>query len=251
MPAIDIDRDPAHEAAQRELDKPIYPKGSVAQRVHEWIHELLYRLIEKGSSLPGGWFTVSVLLTLLVVAIVVAIRIAQRTIRTRRGGDYQVFDAGQLTAAQHRAIAEQFAAEENWTAAIRHRLRAVARGLEESGTLDPAPGRTANELAEDAAERIPALAAEFSQSATAFNDVTYGERPGTQAAYQMIVDLDDHLRFGLGSDPTRARRATPGRLMGPSPVTVARHHTRYGVDRGGGCYPRWSRSAPSPQSART
>ncbi|HEY2197195.1 MAG TPA: DUF4129 domain-containing protein [Mycobacterium sp.] len=196
MPGIDIGRDPAHAAAQRELDKPIYPKGSVAQRVHEWIHELLYRLIEKGSSLPGGWFTVSVLLTLLVVAIVVAIRIAQRTIRTRRGGDYQVFDAGQLTAARHRAIAEQFAAEENWTAAIRHRLRAVARALEESGTLDPAPGRTANELAEDAAERIPALAAEFSQSATAFNDVTYGERPGTPAAYQMIVDLDDHLRFG-------------------------------------------------------
>jgi hypothetical protein len=195
MPAIDIGRDPAHEAAQRELDKPIYPKGSVAQRVHEWIHELLYRLIEKGSSLPGGWFTVSVLITLLVVAIVVAIRIAQRTIRTRRGADYQVFDASQLTAAQHRAIAERFAAEENWTAAIRHRLRAVARSLEESGTLDPAPGRTANELAEDAAERIPALAAEFSQSAIAFNDVTYGERPGTHAAYQMIVDLDDHLRF--------------------------------------------------------
>ena len=107
MPAIDIGRDTAHEAAQRELDKPIYPKGSVAQRVHEWIHELLYRLVEKGSSLPGGWFTVSVLLTLLVVAIVVAIRIAQRTIRTRRGGDYQVFDAGQLTAARRRPALQQ------------------------------------------------------------------------------------------------------------------------------------------------
>ncbi len=33
MPAIDIDRDTAHEAAQRELDKPIYPKGSVSQRI--------------------------------------------------------------------------------------------------------------------------------------------------------------------------------------------------------------------------
>jgi Domain of unknown function (DUF4129) len=212
MPAIDIGRDAAHEAAQRELDKPIYPKGSVAQRVHEWIHELLYRLLEKGSSLPGGWFTVSVLLTLLVVAIVVAIRIAQRTIRTRRGGDYQVFDAGQLTAAQHRAIAEQFAVEENWTAAIRHRLRAVARSLEESGTLNPAPGRTANELAEDAAERIPALAAEFSQSATAFNDVTYGERPGTRAGYQMIVDLDDHLRFSSAA----TRPGPPGQRVSES-----------------------------------
>ena len=62
--------------------------------------------------------------------------------------------------------------------------------------MDPLNARTANERAEDAGERVPALAAEFSQSATAFNDVTYGERPGTLAAYQMIVDLDDHLRFG-------------------------------------------------------
>jgi Domain of unknown function (DUF4129) len=193
MPAIDIDRDAAHEAAQRELDKPIYPKGSVSQRINEWIHELLYRIIEKGSSVPGGWLTITVLVILLVAAVVVAVRIARRTIRTRAGGDYQLFDAGQLTAAQHRAIAERFAAEENWTAAIRHRLRAVARGLEENGTLDPAPGRTASELATDAAGHLPALAAELSRSATAFNDVTYGERPGTQAAYQIIVDLDDHL----------------------------------------------------------
>jgi hypothetical protein len=200
MPAIDIDRDTAHQAAQRELDKPIYPKGSVVQRVHEWIHELLYRMLEQGSSLPGGWFTVSVLITLLVVAVVVAIRIARRTIRTRQGGDYQVFDAGQLTAAQHRAIAERFAAEADWTAAIRHRLRAVARSLEESGALAPSPGRTANELADDAAERIPQLAAELSRSAAAFNDVTYGERPGTPASYQLIADLDDHLRFHSPAD---------------------------------------------------
>ena len=195
MPAIDIDRDTAHQAAQHELDKPIYPKGSVTQRIHEWVHELLYRLLQHGSSIPGGWFTVSVLITLLVVAIAVAIRIAQRTIRTRQVGDYQVFDTGQLTAAEHRAIAERCAAEGDWTAAIRHRLRAVARGLEESGMLDPSPGRTANELADAAAERIPRLGAELSQSATAFNDVTYGERPGTPTSYQLIADLDDHLRF--------------------------------------------------------
>jgi hypothetical protein len=195
MPAIDIDRDTARDAAQRELDKPIYPKGSISQRISEWIHELLYRIIEKGSSMPGGWLTITVLVILAIAAVVVAVHIARRTIRTRRDGDYQLFDAGQLTAAQHRAIAERFAAEENWTAAIRHRLRAVARGLEESGTLDPAPGRTANELAADAAERLPALAAELSRSATAFNDVTYGERPGIPAAYQLIVYLDNHLQY--------------------------------------------------------
>jgi hypothetical protein len=195
LPAIDIDRDPAHQAAQRELAKPIYPKGSLTQRLHEWIHELLFRLVEKGSDVPGGWFTVSVLLALLIVAIVIAVRVARRTMRTHHGGDYQLFDTGQLSADQHRVAAERFAAEGNWTAAIRHRLRAVARGLEETEILDPAPGRTANELARDAGARVPHLAFELSQAATVFNDVTYGQRPGTPAAYQMIVDLDDHLRF--------------------------------------------------------
>jgi len=210
MSAIDVDRDTAHQAAQRELDKPIYPKGSLTQRLHEWIHDLLFRLIEKGSSLPGGWFTLSVLFTLLIVAIMIAIRVARRTIRTRRGSDYQLFDTAQLSADQHRAVAERFAAEGNWTAAIRHRLRAVARGLEEARILDPAPGRTANELAHDAGERLPHLAPELSQAATAFNDVTYGQRPGTPAAYQMIVDLDDHLRF----------RSAAGRPALDQPVTV-------------------------------
>ena len=201
MPAIDIDHDAAHEAARRELDKPIYPKEGPTQRIHEWIHELLYRLLEKGSSIPGGWFTVTVLLSLLIVALVVAIRIARRTIRTHRGKDFQLFDSGQLSADQHRATAEEFAAQGDWRAAIRHRLRAVARGLEEAGMLDAAPGRTANELARDAGERIPLLASELSRAAIAFNDVTYGEQTGTQAEYQLIVDLDDHLRFRSAAGP--------------------------------------------------
>ena len=195
MSAIDVDRDTAHQAAQHELDKPIYPKGSLTQRLYEWIHDLLFRVIEKESSVPGGWFTLSVLFVLLIVAIVVAIRVGRLTIRTHRDGDYQLFDTSQLSADQHRAIAERFAIEGNWAAAIRHRLRAVARGLEEARILDPVPGRTANELANDAGARLPHLAFELSQAANVFNDVTYGERPGTPAGYQLIADLDEHMRF--------------------------------------------------------
>lgn len=195
MPSIDIDRDAAHQAAESELNQPIYTKASATQQFLDWMNELLYRLLQKSASIPGGWLTTAVLLTLLAVAIVVAIHIARRTMRTRRRGDYQLFEATQLTAAQHRETAERYAAEGNWTVAIRHRLRAIARQLEETGVLNPAPGRTANELARDAAEALPHLTDELSQAATAFNDVTYGEVPGTQAAYQMIVDLDDHLRM--------------------------------------------------------
>ena len=194
MPAIDIDRDAAHEAAKHELAKPIYPKASLTDRLSDWLDDLIYRIAKEGSSLPGGWFTVSVLLILLVVAIVVAVRIARRTMRTNRGGEHALFDTHNLSAAQHRATAEHDAREGNWTAAIRHRLRAVARQLEEDGVLDPVPGRTATELAKDVSEAMPGLAGESVHAAEAFNDVTYGERPGTEPAYRMIADLDDHLR---------------------------------------------------------
>lgn len=194
MGAIDIDRDAAHHAAQRELAKPIYPKESPAQRFGDFVDELLYRLIQRASLIPGGWFTITVLLIVLAVAVVIAIRVAQRTMRTSRVGDYQLFGAGEFSAAQHRANAERFAAQGNWTAAIRYRLRAIARGLEETGVLSSVPSRTANELARDAGAYLPGMVSQLSQAAIAFNDVSYGDRPGTPAAYRMIADLDDHLR---------------------------------------------------------
>jgi hypothetical protein len=203
VPSIDIDRDAAHRAAQDELNKPIYSKGSAREQLVDWLNEALYRLLQKASSIPGGWFTATVLLILLAIAVIVAVHLLRRTMRTNRGGDYLLFEAAQLTAAQHRATAEEYAAEGNWAASIRHRLRAVARQLEETGTLTAAPGRTSNELARDAGAVLPHLAGELSQAAMAFNDVTYGEQPGTQATYQMIADLDDHLR-------SRSATLTPG-----------------------------------------
>lgn len=206
MPSIDIDRDAAHRAAQDELNKPIYSKGSAADQFLHWLNDLIYRMLQKTSTVPGGWFTAAVLLILLAIAVLVAVHIARRTMRARRGGDHLLFEAAQLTAAQHRATAESYAAEGDWAAAIRHRLRVVARQLEETGVLAAAPGRTANELARDAGTALPHLAGELSEAATAFNDVTYGEQPGTQAAYRMIADLDDHLRSRWSGVPAEAGR---------------------------------------------
>lgn len=190
MTGIDIDRDAAHDAAQNELTKPIYPRASPTDQIGEWLKDLLYRITAAGSEIPGGWFTISVLAILLAVAVVVAVRIARRTMRTARGTDHAVFGTEELTAAQHRSIAEQYAAQGDWSAAIRHRVRALARHLEETGVLDAVPGRTATELARDAAAALPGLSAGLFSAATTFNDVTYGEQPGTETAYRQIAALD-------------------------------------------------------------
>lgn len=194
MPTVDIDRDAAHDAAQRELSKPIYPRESLTERLTDWVENLLDRLTSGAASLPGGWLTATILALLLGLAAVVAFRIARRAMRTRRGGDPRLFGDHVLSAAAHRAAADQAAAAGDWASAIRHRLRAVARQLEETGVVDPVPGRTATELARDAGRALPALAGELDGAATAFNDVTYGERPGTEPAYRMVAALDDHLR---------------------------------------------------------
>ncbi|MBP2455673.1 DUF4129 domain-containing protein [Mycolicibacterium lutetiense] len=190
MTGIDIDRDAAHDAAQNELTKPIYPRASPTDQIGDWLKDLLYRLTAAGSEIPGGWFTISVLAILLVVAVVVAVRIARRTMRTARGADHALFGNEELTAAQHRSVAEQYAAQGDWSAAIRHRVRALARHLEETGVLDAVPGRTATELARDAAAALPGMSAGLFSAATTFNDVTYGEQPGTESAYRQIAALD-------------------------------------------------------------
>lgn len=194
MTGLLIDGDAAHDAAQRELAKPIYPKPSLTERLMGWFDELLYKLFADGSAIPGGWLTLTLLLTVLIVAAVVAVRVARRTMRTNRGTEPALFDSQALSAAEHRAIAEQCAAQGDWAAAIRHRLRAVARRFEEIDVLDPVPGRTATELARDAGARRPALTPGLQRAADTFNDVTYGAQTGSEAGYRQIADLETQVR---------------------------------------------------------
>ena len=193
MTGINIDSDAAHDAAQRELGKPIYPRPSLTEQLMSWLDEILYKVVTNGSWLPGGWITLALLLTVLAVAVFVAIRIARRTMRTDRASARSLFGAGDLSAEQHRAESERCAARRDWALATRHRLRAVARGLEEAGVLDPVPGRTATELSRDATAARPELSAEFQHAADTFNGVTYGAQPGTEAGYRQIAELDRSL----------------------------------------------------------
>lgn len=194
MPTVDIDREAAREAAERELAKPIYPRPSPKQQVIDFIEDLLQRLIRQGSELPGGWFTISLLLIVLAAAVVAAIGVSRRMLHdgTR---DRPLFDAAQLRAAEHRATAQRCAEAGDWVEAIRHRLRAVARELEETGVIHPAVGRTATELARDAGAVLPDLAAGLLRAAETFNDVNYGELPATPDGYRTIAELDDQVRF--------------------------------------------------------
>ncbi len=196
MSVIDIDREAAREAAEDELAKPIYPHASLSDRIAEWFNDLMFRMMTAGADLPGGWFTITVLGVLILAGALVAVRIARSAMG--RGSDGRLYRSRMQSAAEHRARAEQSAAQGHWATAIRHRLRAIGRQLEEDGVLNAVPGRTAAELAEDTGSALPGFATELLSAAAIFDDVTYGHRPGTAQHYQLIADLDVRVRQSVG-----------------------------------------------------
>ncbi len=192
---IDVDRDPARNEAIRELLKSEYAKESLLDRVMRAVNQFVGDLLDQESVGVIGSVTARIVLAAIVAAAVVAvILVARRTSRSGTARREGVFGDGRRTAAEHRDAAERLAAQERWAEAVRERLRAVARDLEDRVIIDVTPGRTAGELAAEAGRALPDLAAHLAEAARVFDDVTYGEAPGSAASYAILRDLDDRLR---------------------------------------------------------
>lgn len=192
---IEIDRDTAREAALRELSDPIYAEAepSLWERIVTWIVDRLEQLLTTAGSLPGGytWLVVFVVL-LVLIAIAIRLRVGKlaRTGRARR----EVFDARTRTAAEHRAAAERALAEGDTATAIVERFRAIARELEQRAVLEPQTGRTADELATQAAAALPDTADDLRAAARIFDDVYYGGHPAAVEQYRELARVDDSVR---------------------------------------------------------
>ena len=190
--AADVSRDDARRAAEKELSREEYAaeQPGLLERGLEWVFRRLGELLDGISSVtPGG--NAGLVLVLLLLALLAAVLVA-RVRPVRRGAAPGAVFAGaaELTAAQHRDRAEQAAAEARWSDAVRERMRAIVRELEDRGVLNPAPGRTAGEVARDGGQGVPALAEDLARAARTFDEVSYGGRPGTAASYAVLVEVD-------------------------------------------------------------
>lgn len=194
MVPIEVDPDAAREAAAEELADPAYQAAepSFLDRVLTWVGRRLADLL---SVLAGGFGPLG-LIVLIGLAIVVYVVIRTRVGRIARGhGKKAVFHAGATRgAADHRRAAEQAAARGDLDTAVRERFRAIVRELETRGVLDERSGRTADECAVLAGERLPDRAGELRAAATVFDDVVYGGRTATDAAYRDLTVLDERVR---------------------------------------------------------
>ncbi len=188
-----VTRGGAQAAARNELAKRAYHRNdpSLVDRGLEWLLKRLQKILDASAShAPGhgvGLFLIVVILGAVVALIVVRVGALRRTAHAR---DQPIFGIGETTADDHRKAAAQFAADGLWAEAIRERLRAIARELEQRGVLDPRPGRTAAELSREAATQLPALADDLRIATSVFDEVWYGGRTATAADEELLRRLD-------------------------------------------------------------
>ncbi|MFB4306052.1 DUF4129 domain-containing protein [Actinomadura sp. GTD37] len=195
-----IGRDEARELARRELEKQIYQRDKPSWLERWWgeFTEWLARLFSRAPNPEaqgsgGGWASIAIIvvIALIAIALVAWLMWGRRNPRSRADA---LLDDEPSTALDHRDAAERHAAAGQWAEAIRERLRAIARDLEERAVLSARPGRTADELAAEAGEAVPELADELAAGVRVFDDVWYGDRPGTAEGYARMRDLDERLR---------------------------------------------------------
>lgn len=196
LSASPIGRDEAARRAAEELSGPAYAHESLIDLAYRRFLQFVEDLMDAvtGGGTTGGVIA-AVLITLVLVGLVALgawrlRRAARENARALPG----VFGERVMTAAEHRQAAERAAAEGRHGEAIRERLRAIARDLEARALVDGQPGRTADELAEEAGRALPGFAADLAAAARSFDDVTYGGVSGTPEAYATMRDLDERLR---------------------------------------------------------
>ncbi|MEU1460966.1 DUF4129 domain-containing protein [Streptomyces sp. NPDC005727] len=206
-PPVTIPRDPAREAARRELSKRMYHENdpSLIQRALNAFWDWAGHLLDTAASATPGGALGLLVVALFVVAVLAALWWRLGTPRRPPFSTAPLFDDRPRSAAEHRAAAEAHAAQGHWNHAVQERMRAIVRSLEERALLDVRPGRTADEAAAEAGRALPAHTDRLRSAAHEFDDVTYGGRRSDEQAYQRIAELDRDLER---SRPDLANNAT-------------------------------------------
>ncbi|MFJ9105052.1 DUF4129 domain-containing protein [Streptomyces sp. NPDC102405] len=194
-PPLTIPRDPAREAARRELSKRMYHESDPSwfQRALNAFWDWVDKLFNAASSAtPGGPLG----LVVVIAAVLLVVGALWWRLGTPRRGpapSAALFDDRPRSAADHRAAAEAHAAQGHWNQAVQERMRAIVRSLEERTLLDVRPGRTADEAAAEAGHALPSHTDRLRSAARDFDDVTYGGRAATEQSYHRIAELDRDL----------------------------------------------------------
>ncbi|HEX5191042.1 MAG TPA: DUF4129 domain-containing protein [Streptosporangiaceae bacterium] len=179
---------------------------SVWERILNWLAHLPR---SAGNVVPGGWFGLISLAIIAVLAVTVVLYWARpsRTSRARQGS---VLTSDSLSARDYRRTARELAAAGDYAGAIVAGVRAIAADLDERAILPSQPGRTADELAVEAAREMPALTADLKAVTRLFDDIRYGDKDGSLAGYQLVSRVDEAVRSARAQGAAAAEATQAG-----------------------------------------
>lgn len=205
-PSSEVTREEGRRRALDELSEPIYGEHEpgLLDRIHAWISDFLARLVQAGEGVFDGWWLLGVVL-LVLGALAVGLLIWLRPSRNRRV-EVPVHEGRRLSAEDHRSAAERHRASGEFAEAVAEYLRAISVDLEERAVLTPRAGRTATELAAEAARSLPGQTEALFEGAEIFNDIAYGDRVATERSVRVLRELDVRLRSTRPSVPEEETR---------------------------------------------
>jgi hypothetical protein len=193
---VEPGRAEAAQLAREELAKQIYRDAGpgLVERLVRWLLDKAGGLLDDVAGVSPGGYAGLVVVLLLVVVAVVAVRLKVGPLGRQVARDEALFTGRARSAAEHRAAADAHAAAGQWADAVRERLRAVVRSLEERAVLDERPGRTADEAAADAGLALPSCADGLRRAARLFDEIWYGGRPAGPESDATLRALDERVR---------------------------------------------------------
>jgi len=213
-----ISRKAAQHLARAELAKPEYHRHvSLTEAVILAVLRFLTRIVNAASgAVPGGWWALVALAAIAVLVAAGVLKWIGPLARTHRHSGPLAAEGEARTARHHRQEAQRLAGAGDYTAATIECVRAIAAELEERGILPPRIGRTADEFAAEAGRALPAHADALRDAARQFDDIRYGQRPGSRAGYERLSELDRRIMASAPrvSSPTGAG-AAPVMAGGP------------------------------------
>lgn len=192
------DGEEARKWAEKELADPSYAdaKPTWFDLLARDIGRFLADLFSPENGANVGPSALVVVCIVIFAALVAALIIWGRPRRSRampRGRVDLLGDVDDRSAAQLRADADRSARAEDWDTATILRFRALARGLLERDLIDPSPGATAQAIAREVSQVLPAEASAVRSAAVSFDDVRYLRHPATRESYGELAATDDRL----------------------------------------------------------
>lgn len=191
------DRDEGQQWIIEELSKAEYQAAKptwfdqLSKNFLDWLNSLL---VGGADGIQGP--LLAILVVVIVGVIVAAFFIFGKPRVNRRStvigslfGEDEERDAATLRRAASAAAAGQ-----DWALAIQELFRSLARVLTERVLVSTDPGTTAHGFAQRAGTVFPDHAPRLAGSATIFDGVRYLDKPGTEAGYTTLAELERELR---------------------------------------------------------